>query len=153
MNTTNKQTNESIYYKKFEGHKISEYGLEHGFLDYRTLAQCFDAVLCNNITEIDEFLFDNIESGSFWEYFDQDGNEISEEEHDQILGVGGFAEERQKDIFQFFIVSDNALYLLKEAGEIVFYSEKLDVYVWDVTHYGTCWDYVLTNIKLRKKGE
>ena len=27
------------------------------------------------------------------------------------------------------------------------YSEKLDVYVLDVTHFGTGWDYVLTDLE------
>ena len=35
--------------KYFYGNKISDYGLEHGYVDYRTLAKCFDAVLNNDI--------------------------------------------------------------------------------------------------------
>ena len=27
-------------------------------------------------------------------------------------------------------------------------NEKLDIYIWAVTHFGTSWDYVLTDIKL-----
>lgn len=55
---------------------------------------------------------------------------------------------RYKDIFQYYIVSDNALDLLREAGEAVFICEDLDMIVWGVDHYGTSWDYVMTNIKL-----
>lgn len=55
---------------------------------------------------------------------------------------------RYKDIFQYFIVSDNALDLLREAGEAVFICEDLDMIVWGVDHWGTSWDYVMTNIKL-----
>ena len=47
--------------------------------------------------------------------------------------------------------------ILKEwTNEIVFYNQELDMYVWGVTHYGTSWDYVLTNIELNSdegKGE
>ena len=32
--------------------------------------------------------------------------------------------------------------------EILFYNETLDMYVWGVTHCGTSWNYVLTDIKL-----
>ena len=39
-----------------------------------------------------------------------------------------------------------AINILK-AHEIVYYSEELDLYIWGVTHYGTSWDYVLTDIK------
>lgn len=30
----------------------------------------------------------------------------------------------------------------------LFYNEKLDMYVWGITHFGTSWKYVLTDIKL-----
>jgi predicted nuclease with TOPRIM domain len=35
----------------FCGNKVSDYGIEHGYVDYRTLAQAFDAVMANNIIE------------------------------------------------------------------------------------------------------
>lgn len=53
-----------------------------------------------------------------------------------------------KDIFQYYIVSDSGAEILREAGEALFYIEKLDMYVWGVDHWGTSWDYVLTNIEL-----
>ena len=37
--------------KHFYGNKISTYGIENKRLDYRTLAQAFDAVLNNNIMD------------------------------------------------------------------------------------------------------
>ena len=51
------------------------------------------------------------------------------------------------EIYQYYIVSDNGAEILREANEIVFYNETLDMYVWGVTHWGTSWDYVLTDIK------
>ena len=54
-----------------------------------------------------------------------------------------------EEIFQYFIISDNGAEILKDyTDEIVFYNEALDMYVWCVTHWGTSWDYVLTDIKL-----
>ena len=54
-----------------------------------------------------------------------------------------------EEIFQYFIISDNGAEILKDyTNEIVFYNESLDMYVWGVTHWGTSWDYVLTDIKL-----
>ena len=50
------------------------------------------------------------------------------------------------EIYQYYIVSDNGARILKEINEIVFYNEELDMYVWGVTHWGTSWDYVLTDI-------
>ena len=73
-------------------------------------------ILCNNIPQVDECLFDNIENGSFWEYC---------------------------DIFQWYIIDNSTAERLKRSTkELIFYSEKLDVYVLGVTHYGTAWDYV-----------
>lgn len=108
----------------FYGNKISDYGIKHGYVDYRTLSRCFDAVLNNNIIS-------NTQDIGYWEQ------------------ISGFVEEEDdREIFQYFIVSDNAVSILTDANEIVFYNEELDMNVWGVTHYGTGWDYVLTNIKL-----
>lgn len=51
-----------------------------------------------------------------------------------------------KEVFQWFIVDDWGSRLLQEVNEIVYYNETLDMYLWGVTHYGTSWNYVLTNI-------
>lgn len=113
--------------KYFYGNKISDYGLEHGYVDYRTLAKCFDAVLNNDIiAKTQEIGYWDIVSGSDYN-----------EEYDEYT-----------DIYQYYIVSDNAVEILQEANEIVYYNEELDMYVWGVTHWGTSWDYVLTDIKL-----
>ena len=65
-------------------------------------------------------------------------DEISELEEEQ---------DSMDEIFQYYIVSDNGARILEEINEIVFYNEELDMYVWGVTHYGTSWDYVLTDIR------
>ena len=58
-------------------------------------------------------------------------------------------QDEQPEIFQFFIISDNGARILKDyTNEIVFYCDSLDMYIWGVTHYGTSWDYVLTNIEI-----
>lgn len=52
------------------------------------------------------------------------------------------------EVFQWFIVDDWGARLLQDIDEVVYYNEKLDMYLWGVTHCGTSWDYVLTNIKI-----
>lgn len=115
----------------FYGNKISDYGLKNGYVDYRTLAKAFDAVLNNNIFEAMDFGEWELESGSDYD-----------EENEHYV-----------DIFQYYIVDTNGADILKEVGEIVYYNEKLDMYLWGVTHYGTSWDYVLTDIKLELREE
>lgn len=55
------------------------------------------------------------------------------------------------DIYQYYIVSDYGAEILKEVNEVVYYNETLDMYVWGVTHYGTSWSYVLTDIPIEKE--
>ncbi len=38
--------------KYYHGNAISDYGMEHGYVDYRTLANCFNAVLNNDIMSL-----------------------------------------------------------------------------------------------------
>ena len=91
-------------------------------------------ILCNNIPQVDEYLFDNIENGSFITYYDEKGDECDEE---------NAVEQCENDIFQWYIIDNSTAERLKRSTkELIFYSEKLDVYVLGVTHYGTAWDYV-----------
>lgn len=54
----------------------------------------------------------------------------------------------EQEVFQWYIVDDWGARLLKDINEIVYYNEKLDMYLWGVTHYGTSWDHVLTSIEI-----
>ena len=116
-----------VYGEYFEGNKISDYGLENGYVDYGTLAKGFDAVLNNNIIS-------NTQDIGYWE--EVNGSEYDEEN------------DRYIEVYQYFIISDyGARILQKMTNEIVWYNEELDMYVWGVTHWGTSWNYVLTDIK------
>ena len=162
-------TLKSVY---FYGNKVSEYGIEHGYVDYATLAKAFDAVLNNGIMEATadigyweqvSGMIDNSEEieeireqiEELEEQITEDSTEEQDEEtsrkieelEEQIEEL-----EREQDepgeVFQWYIVSDPGSRILEEAGEIVYYNETLDMYLWGVTHWGTSWDYVLTNIAI-----
>lgn len=115
-----------IYGKYFYGNEISEYGQKNGFVDYATLAKAFDAVLNNDIISKTWGVCGE------WECIT---NNDYDEENDEY-----------SEIFQYFIVDNKGAEILEEAGEIVYYNSELDMYVWGVTHFGTSWDYVLTDI-------
>ena len=122
--------------KYYYGNPISDYGMEHGYVDYATLAKCFDAVLNNDIMNL------TYDIGSWEQVSGIIGNtdEIEELENEQ---------DDDSEVFQWFIVDDwGARLLQQETSEIVYYNETLDMYLWGVTHYGTSWNYVLTNIKI-----
>lgn len=131
---------ESIKSNYFYGNAISEYGLQHGYVDYRTLSKCGDAVLCNDITKLS---YNDIELEQVNGYIDN-SDEIDELEREQ---------DYPPEIWQYYIIDDNLAEILKDwTDEIVYYIDYLDIYVWGVTHWGTSWDYVLTNIKIEKDG-
>lgn len=114
----------------FMGNKISNYGIENKRLDYGTLAKSFDCVLNNDIIQ-------NTQNIGFWDVVS--GNLFYEDED-------GY--EYENEIYQYYIISSSGFEILQELDEIVFYNEALDMYVWGVTHFGTSWDYVLTDVVL-----
>lgn len=61
-------------------------------------------------------------------------------------------QDENPEIYQYYIISDNGYNILKyHTNEIVYYIDSLDIYIWGVTHWGTSWDYVLTNIKIEEE--
>lgn len=167
-----------LYGTSFYGNEASDYAKEHGYLDYSTLAKSFDAVLNNDIIqktydigywEQESGMIDNSEEinelnekielldEQLFECEDENTEECDAEKEkleNQIAELKERVEELEdaetegQEIFQYYIVSDQGAKILKEINEIVFYNEELDMYVWGVTHFGTSWDYVLTDIKL-----
>lgn len=142
--------------KYFYGNEISEYGMQHNRVDYRALAKSFDAVLCNDITKLfystinGEYIEPEIVNGDSIYYENNNGDILSMFEYDKLEPEQQDEYiEKENEIFQYYII-DNAGYriLTEDTDEIVFYIEKLDLAIWGVTHYGTSWDYVLTNIKI-----
>lgn len=154
--------------KYYHGKPISDYGMENGYVDYATLAKCFDMVLNNDIMSL------TYDIGSWWqvsgtidntdeieeleekrdeleERNESSPSQIVENEINEINEKIEELENEQEDcqeVYQWFIVDDLGARLLQNIDEIVYYNETLDMYLWGVTHYGTYWDYVLTSIKI-----
>ena len=114
---------------------MGDYEKENNRASYKTLVDRFvgNRVLCNNIVDIDEFLYDNVVVGNLYN-----------EEQDEYV-----------EIFQYFICNVNywEIETLRELTQdnndiIIAYSNVLDCYVLMVDHWGTSWDYVLTSIPL-----
>ena len=82
-------------------------------------------VLCNNIPEIDESIWDNMRFNMY-------------DENDNCI-----------DIFQWYITDCNESdveYLEKHFGLLFTYSDKLDCYILCVDHYGTAWSHVACEV-------
>lgn len=154
--------------KYYYGNAISEFGLQNGRVDYATLAKCFDAVLNNDIMSLTydigsweqvSGIIDNTDEieeleekrDELEEEIEKSPSQILEKEINEINEQIEELESEQGDdreVFQWFIISDWGASLLQDINEIVYYNDKLDMYIWGVTHYGTSWDYVLTNIRI-----
>lgn len=127
----------TVYNDSFYGNKISEYGLQNGYIDYATLAKSFDAVLNNDIIS-------KTQEVGYWEC-------VNGTEYYKIEDEEGNTYEGYQEIYQYYIISQSGFETLQRmTDEIVYYNEELDMYVWGVTHYGTSWDYVLTDIAIKK---
>lgn len=168
--------------KYFFGNRISDHGLKNGYIDYETLAKSFDAVLNNDIMlntanigfweQVNSFIdnSDKIEEltekkegiedilcamikndeettekyKSLEKKYNELENDIKELKEE---------EDNPPEIFQYYIISDQGADILQEyTNEIVFYNDVLDMYVWGVCHYGTAWNYVLTDIPVKVEG-
>ena len=160
----------------FCGNEVSDYAKEQGYLDYRTLAKAFDAVLNNDIMSITDsngIGYWNQENGIIdnsdeieelenkisdteekMEELDEKSNDykVLESEIDEIQSRIDELQNQQDyppEVFQWYIVDGNGADIIKEyTDDPLYYNEALDMYLWGVTQYGTSWDYVLTDVKL-----
>ena len=155
------------YSKYFYGNKISEYGLEHKRLDYSTLAKAFDAVMVNNIPALfystvngeyiePELLNGYIDNSDAIEELQEQIDELDPDEHaakiEELQEQIDELEREQEEfpeIYQYFIISQSGAKIIQEyTNDPLYYLPVIDCYVWGVTHWGTSWDYVLTDVKL-----
>lgn len=114
-----------MYNGKVFGQTVSDYGLENGYLDYLTLSKIVgDCILGNELLEY-----------AGYENWD--------------LYSGDIDEDNYFEVYQYYIITESGAKFLEEyTDELVYYHYKLDMYLWGITHFGTSWDYVLTDIEL-----
>lgn len=122
--------------------------LKKSRLDYGSMIEfCCNHVLLNN------YIYEALSSAGYYfdfycgnliEYYDKDGNEVSEEEYENIDdGCISY-----KDVYQYYLISGQDAERLREfTKEVVIYNEELDIYLLCVTHYGTAWSGISANWK------
>ena len=153
----------------FFGHEVSEHGKKHNRVDYATFAKSFDAVLNNEIiTFVTKagYYFELVSGNTDWDYeIEQLQNELDElpcdcMKYKKIMAQIEELEEQKScydnaEVFQWYIIDDFGASQLEYwlPNEIVYYCEELDMYLWGVTHFGTSWSYVLTDIVIIKDNE
>lgn len=106
---------------------LNEGELKTGRVSYRRIIDRYvgDIVLCNNIEQLDDSIFDN--AINLYNDENDDGNEI----------------------YQYYLcnISEWEKEQLEKMGIIISYSDMLDCDVLMVDHFGTRWDYVMTDIE------
>ena len=113
-------------YRYISKKDLNSYELENKRLSYYNLFYNDESlILCNNIiNDIDDMELVN-------------GSEY-DEENDTYF-----------DVYQYYIIDDNtANRLIENTNEIIYYHNRLDIYILGVSHFGTGWQYVLTDFKL-----
>lgn len=158
MNFNTSRKSRAVYGNHFYGNEASDYGKEQGYVDYRTFSKAFDAVMNNSIMQELEsagYYFEPVQDGSS-DYSDEidelraqaeNLRNLAKEKQDRADDLE--AEQEPPEIFQFFIVDDAGAEIIQEwTDDPLFYCSALDMYIWGVTHWGTSWDYVLTDIRL-----
>lgn len=106
---------------------LNDYEKEHNSVSYANIIKRYvnDMVLCNNIVEADFSVYENMSQSDY------------DEETDTY-----------NEIYQWFICSaldEYDIKALNHFGVITSYSNLLDCDVICVDHWGTSWDYVLTD--------
>lgn len=129
----------------------SKYAKEKGFIDYGAIARAIKwdtggLILANTLIPfLLEDIGENVISGSWDVWYNEDHEEITYEEALE----DGNAYSEYVDVYQWYIVDSRGAEILSEFDELVIYHDEYDIYMWGVQHYGTSWDYVLTDVKIQ----
>ena len=116
-------------YKYVNENDLNEEEKRTGKISYRRLVErCGDVWLFNNAPKLSNYDFEFVLNNEY------------DEENDEYI-----------DIYQHYLISINP-YTLEKLQElnvkdlIIAWSENLEEYVLFVDHFGTSWDYVMTDI-------
>lgn len=111
------------FYRYINEKDLNNYEKDNKILSYANLFYDNDnMILCNNI--VDD-----------WEYLTQENGFNDNDDYDEI--------------FQYYIIDDSTAERLKNyTDEIIYYHNKLDLYILGVAHFGTNWHYVYSGFDL-----
>ena len=109
---------------------LNEYERKHNKISYRRLIERIG----------DIWLFNNAPKLSNYDFEFEIGSDYDEEDDEYV------------DIYQYYLINVNPYILEKLKGinckdVIIAWSETLEEHILFVTHFGTSWDYVLTNFE------
>lgn len=114
-----------IYISKEDG------GIDGNYASYKTMIEKYvsDMVMANDIISITQA------DGHDWELYS--GIDYIEEDDYSL------------DIYQYFIIDESdAERLAENTNEIIYYCKDLELYVLGVTHFGSSWSIVPTDLEI-----
>lgn len=115
---------------------------ESGYIDNSERIEEIEDRLQEIESRIDELFEDDTTEADAERAKLEEEREALEEEKEELEEE----QDEQPEVFQWYIIDDNGARICEEFKEIVYYNSELDMYLWGVTHWGTSWDYVLTDI-------
>lgn len=112
-------------------------------INYKELARRVGDCILNNEIQTQlagEYEFELINGADSYCYKHETKEECSKNDSD--------CDYENYEVYQTYIITQSgAEYLQRKTNEIVYFCEKLGVHLWGITHFGTSWDYVFTEIK------
>lgn len=117
--------------KYFYGVEVTDREIEKGYISLHTLSKVIKYVYAGKIM--------NIAYEHDWEVVQ--APKFDEEEYEEMLDYFD-------NILSWYVVSDNAVDLLEEAGETILYNSTLELYFWGLSQIGVHWADIYTDIAI-----
>lgn len=116
---------------------------------FNNIINGIDAVLINNIPQVDFSVWENWEDKSprsescEIEPSDDLVYDYHCKTHDQLTDSEFECEEAEDaEVYQWYAIGQGDAEFLKRHNQYITYSDTLDCYFWAICHFGTSWDYV-----------
>lgn len=113
-------------------------------VSYQELARRVGDCILNNELQSElagEYEFELVNGSDMYCYKHEDEEECKKNDYTDC-------QHESVDVYQTYIITqDGAEYLRDYTNEIVYHCEKLNIYLWGVTHFGTSWSHVYTSVK------
>ena len=90
-----------------------------------------------------------IENGNLYSYYNQYGDEITEDQYNENIYYGFDAIQEENEVYQWYLIDGNTFdFLVNCTDELVVSFPLANAYFLGVQHYGTSWDLVNTTVSL-----
>lgn len=150
--------------RSFYGHEIPQESIDRGYLDYATLTKAFNAVHNDCLPTIcglhgplyqesgpDNCTFE-LAALKLQAKFLRERGEIQNadqlaEVYAKIAALDNACDSDPQRLY-WYIISDDGVDILKDADEVVYYNEELEMFLWGIPYEEKTWIKTNTKIKI-----